>query len=399
MTKKSHITTIDSLDMICKQIAEHIKTPLAIVDLDFNINYVNSTFLKKFKLDEKQCIGKNWRALLHSDIDSPDECGDMLFVKSGDDSFMLKDENCCIAGTHYVLNITTSPLFSRNGELIGFLETFDDINKVIKNNGTLVDEQLLHADKMVTLSTLVSGIAHEINNPNSFAMLNAPILIKIWEGALPILKKYYEEHGEFSLGGLPFSKMEEKIPQLLDGILIGADRIKNIVEDLKIYADKKDYLQQETIDLNNVIRAAIRLIHGTTSKHNSNLSITLADPKLLVKGNFQLLEQVVVNIIQNAYQATEANGGNITVSSYIDFDHNMNVLRVEDDGIGIESKLLPQLCDPFFTTKRDTKHYGLGLSVSSQIIESMQGSITFKSEPNNGFVVWIKFPQKQTEKI
>ena len=92
-----------------------------------------------------------------------------------------------------------------------------------------LSEQLLQADKMVALGTLVSGIGHEINNPNNFIMLNVPLLKGAWEDAFPVLDRYQETHGDLRLRGIPFAKARTMLPQLLDDVLEGARRIKRIV--------------------------------------------------------------------------------------------------------------------------------------------------------------------------
>jgi len=103
----------------------------------------------------------------------------------------------------------------------------------------LQQRQLEHASKLATLATLVAGVAHEINNPNFLVMANTSVLRAVWKDVGAILDGYYRSHGDFLMGGAPYSDMRAEVLELLDGIQEGGKRIKRIVEELRDYARER----------------------------------------------------------------------------------------------------------------------------------------------------------------
>ncbi len=262
----------------------------------------------------------------------------------------------------------------------------------------LRQRQLIQADKMTSLGILVSGVAHEINNPNGVIMLNVPLLQKAFNDAVPLLDAHYEQRGDFRLGWLNYSRMRNEIPELLNETLASAGRIKRIVEDLKNFARQEDADYFERIDLNKVAESAVRLVEPTLRKSTDRFASRLTDDLPVVRGNFQRLEQVVVNLLLNASQALGDGRGEIVLTTGVDPLAGEVVLAVRDAGAGIDPEHLPHLMDPFFTTKRDEGGTGLGLSVSAGIVKEHGGRLVFDSTPGVGTTVYLRLPaQKENE--
>ncbi|MCB9248290.1 MAG: PAS domain S-box protein [Ignavibacteriales bacterium] len=304
-------------------------------------------------------------------------------------------------------------IITKKGEIrwvdsYGFVR-FEDQNSVTHIQGVLLDvterkiaeedakqqlEQLMQADKMIALGTLVSGVAHEINNPNNFVLLNIPLIEKIWNNALPILEQYYEQNGDFNLGdNLKYSKIKNSMPLLISGIHDGSQRIKTIVEDLKSFARKDDQGFDQEVDLNKVIKAASNLAANLISKSTDNFNINYLKVPVIVKGNKQKLEQVMINLIENSCQALSSRKESVTID--IEKDTEFAIINVRDGGKGIEQNKLKKITDPFFTTKRNKGGTGLGLSITSKIIMQHKGSLNFDSKENVGTTATIKIPLKK----
>jgi PAS domain S-box-containing protein len=254
------------------------------------------------------------------------------------------------------------------------------------------DKQLKQADKMASLGILVAGIAHEINNPNNFILLNVQLFLKVWKDILPILDEYYNNNGDFSVAGMLYSSSKEKIGQSIDGILKGSERIKVITGNLTEYARMDSGKLNEMVDVNKAVDMAVLITNNLIKKSTNNFKVEYAKNLPLVKGNLQQIEQVVINLITNACQSLKDISGDIKVTTYYNAERNKVRIKVEDRGIGISENDLKHIMDPFFTTKRDLGGTGLGLSVSYNIVKSHGGSLTLKSAPGKGTMARVSFP-------
>ena len=271
--------------------------------------------------------------------------------------------------------------------------------KQAEEQARLHQEQLIQADKMVSLGTLVSGVAHEINNPNNFVMLNIPMLQKAWDSIIPILDAHFENKGDFYVGTrLKYSKMRDSIPVLLSGILEGTKRIKSIVEQLKNFARVETFNTDRPVSINQVIKTAVNLISNLIKQSTRHFAVDYGEGLPTLKGNFQRLEQVIINLIENSCQALPGENKAIYVSTQYDKEANIILVKVVDEGIGMDSDTLSKILDPFFTTKRHSKGTGLGLSVSSNIIKNHDGFLNFESTPGKGTTATIILPVKREEK-
>jgi polar amino acid transport system substrate-binding protein len=245
---------------------------------------------------------------------------------------------------------------------------------------------------MAALGVLVSGVAHEINNPNGQILLNMPVLKDVYLDAREALERHWRENPGFTLGGLPYEAMREELPGMLDEMLEGARRIKRIVEDLKDFARREDTPRHEPVDLGAVVGAALRLVDASIHKATRRLEVSLAPELPRVLGNAQRIEQVVVNLVLNACQALPDPDRAVRVSTRLAPGGGAVQLAVEDEGVGIPPEHLPRLTDPFFTTKRDSGGTGLGLSVSDGIVKEHGGSLSFRSTPGAGTTVVLTLP-------
>ncbi len=253
-------------------------------------------------------------------------------------------------------------------------------------------ESLDQSKTLITLGTLVSGVAHEINNPNNFILLNGKILQNVLSDIFPILETYYADQGEFSVAGLPWSEAKHELKEVALAVVNGSYRIAKIVQSLKQYVSSASPDLLQTVDLNQIIQSALNILQSKIEAWKVKIEMEM-DPALpTIQGNFQQLEQVFINLIENSCQAMEKSGGSIIIISDYLVEANTARIMIRDTGIGIKEELINYITDPFFTTKRASGGTGLGLSLSLKIINQHSGKLTFQSIPGIGTTAYIHFP-------
>jgi polar amino acid transport system substrate-binding protein len=302
-------------------------------------------------------------------------------------------------GTTRWIETSVSLIRDSKGQPIGFRGIGRDVTerKQMEEQAKVHQQQLMQAGKMVALGTLVSSVGHEINNPNNFIMLNAPILKEAWQHVLPILDEYCEKDRDFTIGSVRYAEMRDRIPRLLSGISEGSKRISEIVEDLRSFLRRDASDMNQSVDLNAVLRSAISLLSNMINKSTSHFSVNYGDNLPKLRGNSHRLEQVIINLIQNACQALPDTRRGISLSTSYDEKMSGIVVKVQDEGVGIPPDVLPHITDPFFTTRSNSGGIGLGLSISSRIVKEHGGTMAFSSEPGKGTTAEITLPVPQAE--
>ncbi|TAN63876.1 hybrid sensor histidine kinase/response regulator [bacterium] len=252
--------------------------------------------------------------------------------------------------------------------------------------------RLIHANKMTSIGVLAAGVAHEINNPNNFIMSNASLLNEAWRDAVKVLDECRAEHGDFTLGGVPFSDMRRAVPELLSGIIEGTRRIKGIVDGLKDFSRTEAPRHDTTFDVNKAVQSAIAMLGSQIKEYTDLFNVSYGSDIALVKGSAQKVEQVVVNLLMNALQALANKGKAVNIATSYEKEANFVIIKVSDEGSGIPEEMLSRVTEPFFTTKSGVGGTGLGLSISYSIIKEFGGALEIKSSAGNGTTAVVRLP-------
>jgi signal transduction histidine kinase len=251
--------------------------------------------------------------------------------------------------------------------------------------------QLIQTEKQASLGRLVAGIAHEINNPIQFIRGNMTVVAEAFADLLPILDQQFAARPDLRVARLDYPFFRRQMPVLLQDMADGAGRIGSIVSDLKTFAHRDEGALDEEVDLIETVRSSVRLLHNQL-KH-FRVEETL-DPRLpRVRGNRTQLQQVVVNVLQNASQALGGDPkGSIAIRTCQEPGGGWVRLSIEDNGCGIPDELKQRIFDPFFSTRQRSGGTGLGLAISEGIIEQHGGRIRVESQVGAGTTFHILLP-------
>jgi PAS domain S-box-containing protein len=252
--------------------------------------------------------------------------------------------------------------------------------------------KLIQTSKMTALGTLVSCVAHEINNPNQLILMNAGFLAEAWDDALDVLDESAAAEA-FTLGGLPYAEMREALPVLVRDIRDGAKRIERIVADLKDFARPQSAGAADTLfGLNDAVQRALRLLGHFIGRKTQHFQVALAEDLAPLRGDPQQVEQVVVNLLVNALEALPDPEHGVSLSTFKREEGGVG-LSIQDQGVGIAPEHLEKLCDPFFTTKQASGGTGLGLAITASLVQAHGGRLEFSSTPGQGTCARVLFPE------
>jgi signal transduction histidine kinase len=287
--------------------------------------------------------------------------------------------------------LQTVSIQSRDREIVSLTNAF---NKML-NELELRRKHLVQTEKLASLGTLLSGVAHELNNPLSNISSSCQILME-----------------EIDLADMEFKK------ELLSQIDEQTDRAKNIVRSLLEFSRDKDF-KKEPLSLTSLLEETIVFIKGEVP---TKIEIGLDIPEgILVFVDKQRLQQAFLNLIKNAVESIPDQGvvmirarklsainnreEDTTICPYPQYRGKctgvcpVNVatvnIEISDTGEGIPPEVLPKIFDPFFTTKDVGKGSGLGLFIVQEIIEEHDGCIGVDSEVGKGTVFLIRLPVKE----
>jgi len=228
-------------------------------------------------------------------------------------------------------------------------------------------EQIIHSRKIASLGTLVSGVAHELNNPINNIILTIDSLIS----------------------GRKIT--DERRVAMLNDILTQTVRASGIVKNLLDFSRSETAIIDD-LDIPQVLQETIQISENQITVNNISLRTDIDKDLPAIRGNRQALQQVFINLLTNAVHAMPS-GGELAISASMDGNRTI-VITVRDTGCGISQEHLPYIFDPFFTTKEVGKGTGLGLSVSYGIIKKHGGRITVDSSPGKGSTFTIMLPIK-----
>jgi signal transduction histidine kinase len=252
---------------------------------------------------------------------------------------------------------------SKEDEISNLIEAF---NQMVKETN-LKQKQLIQSEKLASIGVFSSGVAHELNNPLNNISLT-----------LDTLKEEFDH----------LSASEAK--EMLANVIIQADRASNVVRNLLDFSRETSTLPEDEIDIRQVIDTTVKLVGNQLKLENIQLDLDFPDNLSPVRGDFQQLQQVFLNLFLNSIYSI-SDTGLVTIEAHED---SSSMIRIDfsDTGCGIPPDKLETIFDPFFTTKPLGDGTGLGLSIVHNIIWKHNGFIEVKSKTGRGTTFSIFLP-------
>lgn len=260
---------------------------------------------------------------------------------------------------------------------------------------TTTNNSMQQIDNIAVLGTLVSGIAHEINNPNNIISLSTDLVRDIWNEVYEYIESNTMDSSDIVIHGQDIASLSQNVRNLLDNILSSSDRIDRTISAIRDFVRIDSTEKMTDCNIVSIIKSSLLLCDDIIRKSTSDFIVQYDHDIPHVMTYLRLVQQAIVNVITNACEALTERSQKITLSVQYRKETNSVLLRIADEGQGIASDTLSQLFIPFFTTKRNRGNPGLGLSVTQSIMNKHKGSISIESKHGYGTTVVLRFPAVQ----
>jgi PAS domain S-box-containing protein len=305
-----------------------------------------------------------------SEAGMPELAQIMKQVAAGEDLSNCEVRLPSVSGTVARASFNVASVRAEGGRASAVLAVGQDVTAL-----RVLQNQVIHAEKLATVGQIAAGVAHEINNP----------LTSIQACVEAVLHK-----ASMATQGLVPNQIDPVDLERLKRVQEGVERIRRFTHDLVGYA-RPSRVEIERLDFNEVVEHALSFCEHILAEAKATLDRDLAPNLPLVRAVRDQVMQVVTNLVTNAAQALGHKGGEIRVRTFHEGEAAVG-LAVTDTGVGIREEHRASIFDPFFTTKPAGSGTGLGLSVVRNIVYAHGGQITFQSKLGSGTTFVVTMP-------
>ena len=375
--KKLHESTL-----LLTAVLNGISDPVLMTDGNLTVRLANRATLDYCgKREMKDLVGITCDDLLRNRYDEKNVTG-ILAACGKMEPFSVDLEN--LSESVKFDRIVIDPIQYDAGEDGAVIIRITDITKQ-----KLMERDLVQREKLASLGLLVSGIAHELNNPNNFIIFNLPILREYLQEILPLADREAGLNPGREFFGMTYGDFRDDLMKLLQNIENGSHRINATVSKLREFSRQKEKDKEKKVPqhIGDLVQKAASICMSQIKKRIKTFEVDIPEdlPEILIDPDS--FEQIMINLLINAAQAASKPDSMLRVSAKAGNSWQEKlILEIADNGCGMDDKTRGRLFEPFFTTKRDGTGTGLGLYISRNLMEEMGGKIEVESELGKGTV-------------
>jgi signal transduction histidine kinase len=361
-----------------QSVFDGISDPLVLLDKDLRMKMLNKAAKDYYRLDKYQdVIGKQCHAAIRERLEP---CKGCKVPEAVSKDQHLTWERPGFIDPDRLEQVIAYPVQEIGGEFGGTIIRISDITEE-----KLRQRQLIQRERLASLGLLVSGIAHEVNNPNNFISFNIPILRDYMQALIPMVDAYAGDRPEIKMFEMPYPEFRDDLFKILTNIEHGSTRINTIVSGLKRFSGKRGKEEKQWIDLKQVIEKTVAISRGEIKKNIRSFEIDIPDDLPNICTDPEVIEQIVINLLINAAQAADKEDSWVKLRVAMGDTWKDHVcIEVRDNGCGMDEKITKNIFNPFFTTKEAGVGTGLGLYVCNDLIKGLGGRIEVESKVGEG---------------
>ncbi len=365
-------------NVLLQKVVDGISDPLIMLSPDMSIILLNKAARNYYSVTESDSVfGRSCYEALRGRTSPCSDCG---YPPSLKECNLATFERKGLFDPNRTEQVTVYVLSGNSGQPDCSIIRISDVT-----DQKIMQRQLIQTEKLASLGLLVSGITHEINNPNTFISFNIPILREYLQALLPIVDDHASRNPDLKLFRMPYARFRQDIFNLLDSMEHGSTRIKTIVDDLKRFVGTRDHQEMKLTNIRFLIDKAVAMCKVEIRKKIRHFDVDIPVDLPAINSNPEALEQVILNLLINAVQACDKKYARIRLSVRTGGSKERRlIIEVSDNGCGIEQRFKEKIFDPFFTTKSSSSGTGLGLYICHNLVGSLGGKIEVDSEVGQG---------------